>query len=377
MWGIPDSVFNEIGSAVKGWLKNPLNQAFFFWYFFPAAGFVLLQLIAIGPALGFPAPSLLSGEFTLPPNTPDAERVAALILSVLGRNLFVLVLLPLLIGLILAALSGSILGLYQGSLPIVRRLLAGRLARYRRQSDELYGPLRRKRREYFFLVSNSLQLTQVDGQEHTVEVDREERDRRLAQLKQEIQAMHVHYEDNPADELPATSERVAPTRLGNVLAVAEEYPFDRYGIDAVVFWPRLRAELAPEQLEPLDTSFTVLNGLLNISLLAALFVIESLAVFIVGLLSRPAQWGLAIGSALGAVIAVGAYRGAVSSAQAVGDLLKTAFDYDRGRVLHRFNLRMPDDIEEERVLWLSLAAFVRRGESFYFPDQWRKVDKDK
>jgi hypothetical protein len=51
--------------------------------------------------------------------------------------------------------------------------------------------------------------------------------------------------------------------------------------------------------------------------------------------------------------------------------MRTAFDYYRGNVLQRLNLQMPNDLEEERVLWLKLAAFIRRGESFYFPTEYR------
>jgi hypothetical protein len=70
----------------------------------------------------------------------------------------------------------------------------------------------------------------------------------------------------------------------------------------------------------------------------------------------------------------GAYRAAVSSARSVGNAMRTAFDYYRGNILKRFNLKMPNDIEEERVVWLKLAAFIRRGESFYYPSEFRSTD---
>ncbi|HEY5837511.1 MAG TPA: hypothetical protein VIT19_00660, partial [Pyrinomonadaceae bacterium] len=59
----------------------------------------------------------------------------------------------------------------------------------------------------------------------------------------------------------------------------------------------------------------------------------------------------------------------------VGNAMRTAFDYYRGNILKRFNLTMPNDIEEERVVWLRLAAFLRRGESFYFPTDFRSENK--
>jgi hypothetical protein len=75
-----------------------------------------------------------------------------------------------------------------------------------------------------------------------------------------------------------------------------------------------------------------------------------------------------------AVIGYGSYRAAVASARAVANAMRTTFDYYRGNVLKRFNLKMPDDLEEERVLWLKLAAFIRRGESFYYPSEYRSRD---
>ena len=68
----------------------------------------------------------------------------------------------------------------------------------------------------------------------------------------------------------------------------------------------------------------------------------------------------------------GAYRAAVRAAYSAGSELRTAFDYYRGRVLRRFNLKVPADIDQERVVWLKLAAFIRRGESFYFPSEFRR-----
>src|ERR1051325_544762 len=90
---------------------------------------------------------------------------------------------------------------------------------------------------------------------------------------------------------------------------------------------------------------------------------------------KPAVAGLTLVAAfLLAVIGYATYRAAVASARAVGNAMRTAFDYYRGSVLHRFNLKMPNDLEEERVLWLKLGAFIRRGESFYFPTEFR-IDK--
>jgi hypothetical protein len=373
MLAVTDSVFNEIGGVVKGWLRNPLNQTFLFWYFLPAAGLILLQLWLIGPALGFAAPGWLANPQALAAGTanmPPGEAAVALVLAVLSQNLILLVLAPLVLAVLLGVMSNSVVKLFEGRLAIERALLAGWRARNQRRAAAAYGDLEKLRREYFFAVSG-LRLVLIDGMEQSQPLPDTERAELLEKLRQDIQALHERREkEHPLQDLPASQARVAPTALGNALAVAEEYPFERYGVDAVVFWPRLRAEIEPENLAALDSGFATLNGLLNVSLLAGLFAVEAL---LVGLLAPPARWGLLAASLLSAVVAAGAYRSAVSTAQAVGGVLKTLFDYYRGRVLDRFGLKMPPDLDAERLLWLRLAAFVRRGESFYFPADWRKT----
>lgn len=179
-------------------------------------------------------------------------------------------------------------------------------------------------------------------------------------------------------------DRVGATELANTLALAEEYPFERYAIDTAVFWPRLTAEIEPEKLDALKTSFGALNGFLNLSLLLYLAAFELVVVGIMvaggwlqnaaGPAALPRPW-LAVGliaiGLLSSLLAYGAYRAAVGAARSVGNAMRTAFDYYRGNILNRFHLQMPSDIEAERVVWLKLAAFIRRGESFYYPSEFR------
>jgi|RhiMethySRZTD1v2_1073278.scaffolds.fasta_scaffold10638_10 hypothetical protein len=379
MLGISTSIFNEASGLVKDWLKNPLNSSFFFWYFLPAVGFVLLQLFIIGPALGRPAPQVFNVEVA------QGKGLTNLLLQILSASFFTLIVLPLVAAAVMSALSGRVLLFFQGALPIARPLFQPLVSRNRRRNTELYGPLLILRRQYLFLVSHGVRLENVDGEERAVPVSEAELPALIEQLKQQTQAIHEQIESHPdAPELPKDIERVGATDLANTLALAEEYPFERYAIDTALFWPRLSAEIEPEKLDGLRSSFGALNGLLNLSLLIFLFAVESLiaGVAIALDLTRPSaaplllsKWSLAIllfAAALASVVAAyGAYRAAVGSARAVGNAMRTAFDYYRGNVLRRFNLKIPNDIEEERVVWLKLSAFIRRGESFYYPSEFR------
>lgn len=382
MLGVSASIFNEAGSLVKDWLKNPLNSSFIYWYLLPAVGFVLLQLFIILPAFGGPAPPVFNLQVAQGKGLPD------LILGVV-----ILVLLPLVAGVLLSALSGRVLRLYQGRLPITRPLFQPWLHRNRKRNTELYGPLLVLRRRYLFLASHGVRLDTVNGEEKSEPVKPDELPALLDQLKQETQALHEKLESDPtAPDLPKDIDRVAATDLANTLALAEEYPFERYAIDTALFWPRLVAEIEPEKLDGIKSGFGAMNGLLNLSLLIYLFAVELVIVGTVFAFGRvvPATmplasllkdgWLTALVAFAAALISIlagfGAYRAAVGSARAVGNAMRTAFDYYRGNILKRFNLRVPNDIEEERVVWLKLAAFIRRGESFYFPSEFRVETKE-
>jgi hypothetical protein len=378
MFGISTSIFNEAGGLAKDWLKNPLNASFFYWYFLPAAGFVLLQLFLIGPVLGHSSPKIFDLE------VGPSKSAADLLLQILNASFFALILLPFVIGVVLSAVSGTVLRFYQGTLPIARAFFQPWLKRNRIRSSELFGTLRNLRREYFFLVSQGVvSLATAEGADRAEPLAESERTDRVDQLRFEIQALHENLEVNEtARELPVDLERVGPTDLANTLSAAEEYPFERYGMDAAVFWPRLSAEIELEKLGSLTTSFGAMNGLLNLSLLSYLFALECLIVGIAitaGWINPAAliQSGwLFVAAPIAILVGLAAYRAAVGAARSVGNAMRTAFDYYRGNVLRRFNLKMPDDIERERVMWLKLAAFIRRGESFYYPSEFRSVGKE-
>lgn len=385
MLGISASIFNEAGTVVRDWLKNPLNSSFFFWYFMPALAFVLLQLVIIGPLFGQPVPQFLAEKPEKIQGTVD------FIFWILKGSFVLLILMPLLLGMLLSALAARVFRLYQGTLPLARPLFQPWLRRNRRRNVKLYANLRTLRRQYLFLVSQGLWLESIDGEEKARKVTASERDTLIDKLKQDTQLLHEELESNPsAPDLPVDIDRVGATDLANTLALAEEYSFERYAMDAAVFWPRISAEYEAEKPGGLTASFATMNGLLNLSLLIYLSALEFAIVgsaLVAGWIpigatqhasilwltnNQQAVAGLTLLLVLLlAVIGYGAYRAAVASARAVGNAMRTAFDYYRDDVLKRFNLKMPNDLEEERVLWLKLAAFIRRGESFYYPSEYR------
>jgi len=176
---------------------------------------------------------------------------------------------------------------------------------------------------------------------------------------------------NLQQSLPMREYRVTPTALGNTLAIAEEYPFDRYGIDAVLLWPRLRPLLdqtAPDQAQRLTNQKTVLDLVLNLSLLSGILVIEFAFTLVFAYLYQPANvivlWlALVISLLLFWVF----YKAGVSAARTLGYFVTTSFDYHRHLVLEQFGLVQPKNILAEQIMWLKLSVFLKRGEPFYWP----------
>jgi hypothetical protein len=190
-----------------------------------------------------------------------------------------------------------------------------------------------------------------------------EQDRELEAAIAKLEAVHKKLESlETAQRLPHYPEVVMPTDLGNAYAVMEEYPYERYGMDAMVYWPRLSGVLSDEYRAQIADLKTTADFSLNFSLLSGLFGLGSLAVGS----WVPGVWELVCG-VLALVAAYGLYRSAVGSTRELGEAVMSSFDLFRGTLLESYGWPKPDSLSAERRLWLLLASFIRRGEEFYFP----------
>ncbi len=419
--GLSSSIVSQVGSTVGGWVKNPLNRNFFYWYFFPALAFMLFQSYVIGPAVfNKPGPDIVeNANRVFAPATPAPEGgsetppteaapslngsdltagdyFVGLFITFLGVDLVYFILVPFFMGIGLNAIAFQITRFFEGFVWPLTWLLAPLKVRNTAKSKELYGGLFDKRLDYLRLYRLEKKLAKAEAEAPPPsppplgeaafapekQTSKEAREQ-LSQLKRTIQKLHeaIEAKDN-AQALPSDLGRIAPTALGNVLAVAEEYPFDRYGMDSVLFWPRLRAELDEATLQPLDNAKSIVDGMLNLSLLSYVAAVEAMVLGVIVAIGRapvpPATSPLAATSplvilfgsgVLGLALGYGSYQGAVNAAATMGSMLRTYFDYYRDKVLEKFGLKRPDVLEEEKIIWFKLGAFLRRGESFYFPEE--------
>lgn len=148
-----------------------------------------------------------------------------------------------------------------------------------------------------------------------------------------------------------------PTALGNRLRAAECYPLERYGIDAVVIWPRLRPLLPPEMNDRVAAARTGLDGTVSWVFLSLAFGI----VWPVALLAAGGPGWLAALCLLAWPVAWAAYRAALVAASAYGGEVCVAFDLYQALLPRHLELDKPGSPVAERRQWDDLAQFYLRN----------------
>jgi hypothetical protein len=154
--------------------------------------------------------------------------------------------------------------------------------------------------------------------------------------------------DFPVETDSAVSVRLMPTRLGNTLRAAETRPADKYGLDAVVCWPRLWLTMTDSARKELSAARASLDGAVAAWCWALLFVAWT-------------PWQpLALPLGLAGAWAV--YRmWAIPRAAAFGALVEAVFDVQREALYSALRWPMPNDPAAERVAGQELTAYLWRG----------------
>ncbi len=334
-----------------GDVLEKLGRAFLIAGYLPAALFVLAHQLFLFPRLFGKTVSL----FQIPGSAEGADAASQWVYIV--DQGVTLLLIPLLLGVLLMALNTVIIRLYEGAYGWQRSFLLRPLQRRnQRLAESLYGRLLKLKEAYTRTLAELAALP--EGAERT------QLEQKRASLALEIQREHREISRRMGKQrLPRRPEMVKPTDLGNAFAVIEEYPYERYGMDGMLFWPRLRPLVDEQYATALVNAKMILDLLLNLSLLAFLFGLEAA---IIGL-RWPDWWLVAVGVGTWCLAYV-FYRGGVSTAYTLGDTIALCFDFFRGRLLEQFGLSRPATLEEEQALWLRLGRFLRFGEGFYFPE---------
>jgi hypothetical protein len=133
-----------------------------------------------------------------------------------------------------------------------------------------------------------------------------------------------------------------PTALGNVLAAMEDRAGRRYGLEAVVVWPRLYPVLDGATRAIVDDRRNLVDATARLSATAAVTALVS-----VPLLARSGPWLLLVAALLG--VALLAYHATVQAALAYAAAVEAAFDLCRFRLYEALHLPLPENSRIERA----------------------------
>lgn len=345
----------DLTSLVKG-LVSQFGRSFFLANFLPVLiGVAINQYIIFAPDLS--KSEALWNIFT---------AVSSPWLGVLSGEMLTTITIALLLSLPLSMLNIFVTRFFEGLAPGMKVMLFPFYARRRAQHKRMYESIRERRMARQKMLS--------DFELRDEEPSDSELDTYYA-IQGELDQLHTEKEkQEPVQVLPYDPRRVMPTSFGNAWAVMEEYPLARYGIDSAVFWPYIRVVMGdrnPDLLEQIDNQKLLIDIAINLALVALILIAEGL---IFGLVTL--HWQLLLLALICAALFWAFYRAGVNYALTLGSLVSQSFDLYRLDVLDAFDLERPADLEDEYWVWTRLAAFLRRGESFYFDQLVRRGEEE-
>ena len=158
---------------------------------------------------------------------------------------------------------------------------------------------------------------------------------------------------------PLSRNQVMATRLGNTLRASERYPYDRYGADAVLVWPRLYPLLPDPVITAIGQARESLEFLLVLSALATTFGVLS-GIYLVVVAAPIWLFLLCFWGAM--IVAILAYRSSLGNALLYAEVLRSAFDLYRLGVLSNMRLPAPADAVAERACWREASRLILRND---------------
>jgi hypothetical protein len=153
-----------------------------------------------------------------------------------------------------------------------------------------------------------------------------------------------------------------PTVLGNILYGYEDYPRDRYGMDSIFYWPRLWLVLDKDSRAEISKSWSVADGLLNLS---AVSWIACLAWAVALLGSGLHIWsaerlplhsdfrGTSLATAAWFVLGYGFYQISLPFHRNNGEIFKSLFDIHRDKLI-KMTVLAPNEAETWKAAWAYL-----------------------
>ena len=147
--------------------------------------------------------------------------------------------------------------------------------------------------------------------------------------------------------IPSESYGRMATRFGNILRAAEQWPNEKYGLDAAVCWPRLWLLLPEDVKKDLTDARASLDAGAVAWVWSALFIIWTVW----------AWWALVVGI-IGVLVA---YQWILGAAEVYGDLIESTFDVHRTKLYEALRWPLPMNAEEEVKSGHCMTEYLWRG----------------
>lgn len=313
-------------SAILGQVTGQLERNFLLNAFFPMLVFALAVGLAVAVGTGGTAPAIAVWE--------QQDTATKVLLTIAAVGLVFLLANLLSNGMLL------VIKLYEGYLPPARWVAPWARNRQMQRGKQLYDGARDG-------------LAAAKGMSEGTE-----KERKRAEVSAAEDALQKSFPVPPA---ALTADKVAPTRLGNILLSAETYSADRYGVDAVRMWPRLYTLLPATLTDSLAAARDSMEFLLSVSFLSAVYTPAASIYLITASASLP--WVLGT-LAISAAISWASYVAALGPAGVYGEMVRTAFDLHRLDLFRQLRVPMPATPEEERQRWDDVTRLLDRGEPY-------------
>lgn len=155
--------------------------------------------------------------------------------------------------------------------------------------------------------------------------------------------------------------RIAPTTMGNVAESVRSYALSRYGMNLDPLWLRVQ-KLVQEDKDfyaSLQDAKTQLDFLVSLCWLTIIFT-ASWLIYLVSV--RQSVRLFVVLGILGPALAFMWYQIAIQNYLAFADVLRTALDLYRFKMLDALHLKRPGNSEEERQLWNRLNRAIGYGD---------------
>jgi hypothetical protein len=181
--------------------------------------------------------------------------------------------------------------------------------------------------------------------------------------RENARARHAHFQNDLNSNFGPHDP--APTRMGNIANTIQGYALRRYHCNLELIWSNLQRmvqkdEKAQAALQEAKTQLDFLVACCWLTLLSSAFWL-----IFFGLL-MPSRTGFVATAFVGPTIAYMWYRAAAEQYRSFADVAMTSFDSFRFDLLREMRLRIPADVEEERLIWESVDRLTTYGEERNF-----------